>query len=72
MKLITKMFKKIFITIAGLGLLIIGIILIPLPGPGLLICFAALFILSLEYDWSKKYFDNIKKQITALINKSKS
>ena len=44
------------LTIGALGLLVIvaGIILLPLPGPGWLIIFAGLAIWSLEFHWARR------------------
>jgi uncharacterized protein (TIGR02611 family) len=44
------------ITIGGLGALVIGLglILVPLPGPGWLIVFGGLAIWSLEFEWAKR------------------
>ena len=55
-----SLIRKLIALIIGVPVIIVGIILIPLPGPGLLITFAGLFIISLEFDWAKKYVDAIK------------
>lgn len=44
--------RRILILIAGWIVLAIGIILIPYPGPGWLIVFGGLAILSAEYTWA--------------------
>ncbi len=64
--------RKLAVALIGVPLFIVGIILIPLPGPGLLICFLALFILSLEFDWAKPYLDRAKVEIVKIIQKSKT
>lgn len=46
--------KKILIGIFGGLLLVIGIIAIPYPGPGWLIVFTALAILSTEFAWAQR------------------
>ncbi len=66
-----KYLRKIVVALVGVPLLILGIILIPLPGPGLLISFAGLFVLSLEFEWAKPHMEKIKKQLDKLIKKSK-
>ena len=43
-------------TVGGI-VLVIGIIMIPYPGPGWLVVFAALAILSKEFDWAKRLLD---------------
>ena len=47
--------KKLSITIIGGLLLLLGLIMIVLPGPAILIIPLALTILALEYQWAKHY-----------------
>ncbi len=63
--------RKIGVLLIGLPLFAVGIILIPLPGPGLLVCFAALFILSLEFEWAKPYLERVKTEYKKIMEKSK-
>src|SRR5690348_1442090 len=46
--------RRFFVGVSGGFVLIVGIIAIPYPGPGWLIVFAGLGILSTEYDWAKR------------------
>lgn len=52
--------RKILAAIIGFPLLLLGLILIPLPGPGILMCFVALFVLSFGFDWANKYLEKCK------------
>ena len=63
--------RKIGAILIGVPLLIVGIILIPLPGPGLVICFAALFILASEFEWAKPHLERAKAEARKIIDKSK-
>lgn len=63
-----KLLKKLIVVMIGLPITLVGIILVPLPGPGLLVMFVGLFILSLEFDWAKKYVDEIKLRLGKLIS----
>lgn len=49
--------KRVGIGILGGIVLVVGIIAIPYPGPGWLIVFAGLGILSTEFDWAKRLLD---------------
>lgn len=64
-----KMFRKLAVILIAAPVFIIGLILIPLPGPGLLICFLGLAILSLEFESARKHRDifllKIKNILTA-------
>jgi len=64
--------RKIAVLITGIPLFILGVILIPLPGPGLLVCFAALFILSLEFEWAEKQRDKVKAQLQKIFDAAKN
>jgi len=49
MKTPLKALKKLLIFIVGIVVVIVGIILLPLPGPGLLIITGGLVILATEF-----------------------
>lgn len=72
MKLLIRYARKIIVFIFGVGILILGIVLIPLPGPGLLICFAGLFILALEFEWAKTHLERSKTEIRKVTAKAKA
>ncbi|MBI3889194.1 TIGR02611 family protein [Candidatus Saccharibacteria bacterium] len=46
--------KKIGVGIVGGIVLLAGIVMIPYPGPGWLVVFAGLGILSTEFEWAKR------------------
>ena len=71
MKRMKKLFIQLVTLLIGLPLLGLGLILIPLPGPGLLVCFIALFILSFGFEWSKKYLEQIKAAFRVIYEKAK-
>jgi len=72
MKIFIKYGRRIVILLTGVPLLIIGIILIPAPGPGLLVCFLGLLVLSIEFEWAKHHRDNVNMQLKKLKNLSKN
>jgi tellurite resistance protein TerC len=63
--------RKFIALIIGLPILIVGIILVPLPGPGLVICFLGLFILSLEFSFAKRYLDKVKDAFRKIYREAK-
>jgi len=67
-----KAARKILAGVIGFPLLLLGIILIPLPGPGVLLCFLALLILSLEFDWANRYYEKAKGIIRKIIDEAKA
>ena len=46
--------KRVLVEGAGWVLVAVGIAAIPLPGPGLLMLFAGLAVLSQQYEWAEK------------------
>ena len=57
---VAKLSKQIISAVIGLPLLVIGIILIPIPGPGLLVCFLALLVLSWGFEGAKVHVEKSK------------
>ncbi len=53
--------KKVAVVTAGWVLLAVGIVAIPLPGPGLLITFAAVAILATQYEWAERRLEPVKQ-----------
>jgi uncharacterized protein (TIGR02611 family) len=57
--------KKIGTALVGGLVVIIGIVLIPYPGPGWLIVFAGLAILATEFQFAEKLLVLLKKKYTS-------
>ena len=47
--------------IAGIAMLPVGLLLIPLPGPGIMVTLVALHMLSHEFSWAKKIHERLQK-----------
>lgn len=45
---------RVVITVLGAVIVIVGLILVPLPGPGWLIVFIGLTVLGSEYHWARR------------------
>jgi len=54
--------KRIGLEILGWTLLVVGIIAIPLPGPGFLILAGGLIVLSQQYEWAERRVEPIKRE----------
>lgn len=50
-----NMFYKVIVTVIGVAIIIAGLILVPLPGPGWLIVFVGLTILGSEFHWARRF-----------------
>lgn len=55
-------FRKVWILVVGWLLVIVGVIAMPLPGPGLLILLAGMIVLSQEYEWAERRVEPVKKK----------
>jgi uncharacterized protein (TIGR02611 family) len=69
---IKKSSRKLLVSLAGFPIILLGIILIPLPGPGILVVILGLFILSLEFEWAKQYTEKLKDWQKRTIEKAQA
>jgi uncharacterized protein (TIGR02611 family) len=56
---------RITVGLVGLTIIIIGIILLPLPGPGWLVIFGGLFVLSTEFEWAERLLEYARDKVRA-------
>jgi uncharacterized protein (TIGR02611 family) len=52
--------------VAGSGLILLGVPLLVLPGPGLLTIFAGISVVSNEFEWASKVVDWTKEKTARL------
>ena len=57
---VKKNLKKLVIFVIGSTVCLIGILLLVLPGPGILTLMLGLAILSVEFLWAKRLFEKSK------------
>ena len=58
---------RIVVAVVGLVMLVVGIIAIPYPGPGIAICFVALTILATEFEWASRVHAWARRRIEPLV-----
>jgi len=56
---------RVAVGVVGATIIVIGIILLPLPGPGWLIIFGGLFVLSTEFAWAERLLDYARGKVHA-------
>ncbi|CAN5374946.1 hypothetical protein BH24ACT7_BH24ACT7_04330 [soil metagenome] len=61
--------RKVGVLLVGVPVLLLGIALIPLPGPGTLVVLAGLAILSLEFAWAERLSGKIKDGFRTLFDR---
>lgn len=70
-KKLPKIVRQIIVLVLGIPVIIVGIILLPLPGPGWVVILAGLYIISREFAWAKKYIDYIEAKLRLIARKVK-
>jgi uncharacterized protein (TIGR02611 family) len=58
-----RLLWRLGVTVAGLVIIAVGIVLLPLPGPGWLIIFLGLGLWSTEYAWAARLRDWTRRQV---------
>jgi tellurite resistance protein TerC len=56
-----KLVRRIGIAVAGGTVLLIGIVMIVLPGPAIVVIPIGLAILALEFSWAQRWLDQIRR-----------
>jgi uncharacterized protein (TIGR02611 family) len=51
------------VALIGLAIVVAGLLLLPLPGPGWLIIFAGLGLLASEFSWARRLLDFAKERV---------
>ena len=62
---LTNLMWRLGVGLVGTAIVVIGIILLPLPGPGWLIIFLGLGVLATEFDWARRLLDFAKSHVDA-------
>ncbi|NNF65790.1 MAG: hypothetical protein HKN07_16210 [Acidimicrobiia bacterium] len=69
MGMITSTVRKVAVLIGGGLLTLVGIILLFIPGPGLVLIFAGLALLATEYPWARRRLDDMKARTRRLMHR---
>lgn len=57
----TRVARRIVVSVIGATLLVLGVLLLVTPGPGLLVLAAALGVLALEFAWARRWLSRLRK-----------
>jgi uncharacterized protein (TIGR02611 family) len=71
MKKVVRLFRKIGIAFAGFSVLLAGVIMLVLPGPGILVIIAGLAILAIEFEWAEHHLNRSREAIKKVGKKAK-
>lgn len=61
----TNFAYRVIVGVIGATVIAVGIVLLPLPGPGWLVIFAGLFILSTEFLWAQRLLHFARAKVEA-------
>lgn len=59
-----RLAKRFAVTIVGVALLLVGLAMMVLPGPGILFIVGALAVLATEYVWARRFLETAKEKAT--------
>ena len=54
--------RRVFLIIAGFTLLLLGIVMLVTPGPGLVVILLGLGLLAAEFVWARRLMERIKQE----------
>jgi uncharacterized protein (TIGR02611 family) len=66
---LTRGVRRIGVLIVGLVLLVAGVLLLVLPGPGLLVTMAGLAVLATEYEWARRLLARVRQHARRISDK---
>jgi Putative transmembrane protein (PGPGW) len=62
--------RRVVVTLLGGAVLALGIVLLALPGPGVLVIALGFLILSSEYEWARRRFETARKTAADLADQA--
>ena len=62
MRFIWRSSKRAAVFVAGVALLVVGLIMFVTPGPGIVLVIAGLAVLATEFAWAEHLLDKAKEQ----------
>lgn len=63
-----KTAKRVVIAVVGSTVVLIGLVMIVLPGPAIVVIPAGLAILSIEFAWAARLLKKVKRQTQKMLN----
>lgn len=64
-----RLIRRVGVTVVGAVLVVLGIVLIPLPGPGTLIVVAGLYVLGTEYRRPRAWSERIRRSAKYVVER---
>jgi len=54
---------RVLVVLGGVTTVLVGLVLIPLPGPGSLIVFLGISLLGREFDWARRLSARVRREV---------
>ncbi|MBX4201576.1 PGPGW domain-containing protein [Candidatus Saccharibacteria bacterium] len=61
--------RKAAIAVLGFSIIIVGLALLVLPGPGILVIIAGLAVLAIEFTWAERHLNTLKSKASQAAKK---
>ncbi len=58
-----RQIRRAVVAVIGFTLLLVGVVMIVLPGPAIVVIPLALAILATEFAWAKKLLERVKRRV---------
>ena len=68
--MLTTTAKKVAVLLGGGTLVLLGVVLLFVPGPGILIILAGLALLATEFDWAQRHLDSLRSKTRQMLGRS--
>jgi uncharacterized protein (TIGR02611 family) len=65
-----RQIRRVIIFVVGMTVLLIGVALLVLPGPGLLVLAGGLAILAVEFKWARRWLRKARGMLDKVTNKT--
>ena len=70
MKGLVRLLRRIAVTVVGTVILVVGIVLLVAPGPGLLVIVLALIVFAAEYEWARRHLASVRARARSAADKA--
>jgi len=61
---VTRRAYRLVVGVVGTAIVVVGLVLLPAPGPGWLIIFAGLAVLASEFEWAQRLLDHARRRVS--------
>src|SRR5215475_9324872 len=67
---LVRLLRRIALTVVGTVILVVGVVLLVAPGPGLLVILLALIVFAVEYDWARRRLVTVREKPRSAAHKA--